>query len=488
MPLGKLGEAEVDVRINNDEVDKDMEGTETKVKGKFGKIGSVAGGLLKAGIIGGVAAGIAGIGALVGKYRELNEELRPAANRIGVTTAELQSLRKVADILGSEDGLEGVTDSIQELSLRMQDMTKDGYRADVALTQLGLSGDKLREMSPADAMLETLSALQQVEDQQKKNWLADELFGGQWENIAGVVNASNDEFAALLESQSKNEESMQRVLDSSVELDKIVDKAKTTFEGFALQGLEVVMPLLIQFADLIETKVGPFLTGVGHILSSDVNPTFAALAKAWREDILPLLKELGELLGPVLIPIFEGVVAFIGGPVIQHFQVLLVSALKILKGALMVIVGLLSGDFDQAWRGMAMIAEGVINAVLSGAELLVKGLTGAINAIINKAADALEKIPLMKAKADALRGKILGDVNFGRANFTAGLPTTQRITTSSAGDIQVGGGVPGSGGGSGNITVINVNNPVNLDETGWTEKIATAKRLGDRLDYTTESP
>ena len=187
MPLGKLcfasAKPKLTSRMNNDQISKDLGKTEKKTKGALGEAdrrryrrggkGRCPG---RCGRCCGRGAGA--VGALVVKYTALNNELKTAAARTGMAKDELHVLRNVAEKLGSEDGLEGVTDSAQELSLRLQEVTKDGFRTDEALHQIGLTSEDLRTKTPTEALYAVIEGLQGIENQQQKNWLADELMGG----------------------------------------------------------------------------------------------------------------------------------------------------------------------------------------------------------------------------------------------------------------------------------------------------------------------
>ena len=104
-----------------------------RVRGAFGKLGKeVDNALGKIPIIGSslaalpgpakaVAAGIALVGfalaKMVGRIVDVEKALRPMVERSGLASDSLQLLAKAAEVAGSEDGLEGVTDSAQELQL-----------------------------------------------------------------------------------------------------------------------------------------------------------------------------------------------------------------------------------------------------------------------------------------------------------------------------------------------------------------------------------
>ena len=79
-----------------------------------------------------VGAATTAVGALVGllttsvaKIVSTEKELRPMIQRSGIMAESLQVLTKAAERLGSEDGLEGVTDSSQELQIRWRMLSRD---------------------------------------------------------------------------------------------------------------------------------------------------------------------------------------------------------------------------------------------------------------------------------------------------------------------------------------------------------------------------
>ena len=62
-----------------------------------------------------------GLTSAVKKIIDTERGLRPMIERSGLAAESLQVLTQAAERLGSEDGLEGVTDSSQELQLRMSE-------------------------------------------------------------------------------------------------------------------------------------------------------------------------------------------------------------------------------------------------------------------------------------------------------------------------------------------------------------------------------
>ena len=185
-----------------------------KARTAFGRLGDslkstagrvpVLGGALSS-LVSPVGLATAAVGALVGglttsitKITSLETELRPFIARSNLSAESLQAFAKVAERLGSEDGLEGVTDSVQELQLRLAEAVQDGTGPAVAaFEKLGLSSKDLIDASPEESFLATITAIQGLNNEADKKFLADELLGGASEKLSGIINAESGEFQAL---------------------------------------------------------------------------------------------------------------------------------------------------------------------------------------------------------------------------------------------------------------------------------------------------
>ena len=263
---------------------------------------------------------VAGIGAAVGKVSTLEKELRPMIQRSNLSAESLQVLSKAANVLGSEDGLDGVTDSAQELQLRLAEASQDASGPAVAaFEKLGLSSADLIAASPEDSFLQVITALQGVSNASDKKFLADELLGGSSEKLSGVINASSEEFQGLTASIKENGD--------------IVSN-----EGIAN-------------ANAFNLALGKLGGGFGKI-ATQVGTAFIPLLTEIIEGITELWTEIE---GPVLTVL--GIFTDILGGVLRN-------AFKIIAGAINIVAGILTGDFSQAWRGIQQVAQGVMNQII----------------------------------------------------------------------------------------------------------------------------
>ena len=167
----------------------------------------------------GVGAVAVALGKMVGRIVDAEEALRPMVERSGLASDSLQLLAKAAEVAGSEDGLEGVTDSAQELQLRLAEVVQDGTGpAAEAFRKLGISAQDLIDKSPEEMLLTVLAALQNVTNEADRKFLADELLGGSSEKLAGLLNLTNEELGNQLQHLADTGDFMSRdALDAAEE-------------------------------------------------------------------------------------------------------------------------------------------------------------------------------------------------------------------------------------------------------------------------------
>ena len=127
----------------------------------------------------GAIAGIAGVAALTQLTKEgleYADALGKASDKLGVMTVELQALRRAAEFAGiSTSGLEK---SMKEIAKRTAEAVDNGVGpAADALKTLGINAEQLNQKNPAQQIEEVLAALGELENQNDKIFLSNELFG-----------------------------------------------------------------------------------------------------------------------------------------------------------------------------------------------------------------------------------------------------------------------------------------------------------------------
>ena len=412
-------------------VQKSFNGAGNSVKGLAGQIPGVGGALSSLTSPAGIAtvaigAVVAGIGAAVGKVTSLEKELRPMIQRSNLSAESLQVLSKAANVLGSEDGLDGVTDSAQELQLRLAEASQDASGPAVAaFEKLGLSSADLIEASPEESFLAVITALQAVTNASDKKFLADELLGGSSEKLSGVINASSEEFQGLTDSIRENGDiiSNEGIADAN-EFNLAMGRLSGVFGGIASKVGTAVIPILTKLLDGVSAAI--------PILKDTFAPIWEALLDIWVElqpaltsiwetlvkDLLPALQKIWNAISPVLIPAVK-ILAGLFGTVLK-------TAFGVISGAISLVASLLTGDFAGAWKAVQKIAQAVMNGLIGVYNNTIARLPGVSKIDMVTFADNVE------VAADAVEDLGETAVTSSETTATALGNTAQAAVTSSA--------------------------------------------------------
>ena len=301
-----------------------------RVRGAFGKLGTgikgaagqvpILGGAMTAlanpitAIAVGVGAVAVALGKMVGRIVDAEKALRPMVERSGLASDSLQLLAKAAEVAGSEDGLEGVTDSAQELQLRLAEVVQDGTGpAAEAFRKLGISAQDLIDKSPEEMLLTVLAALQNVTNEADRKFLADELLGGSSEKLAGLLNLTNEELADQLQHLADTGDFMSRdALDAAEEYSGGMDRLKSSLSSVStFIGTELIKTLNEWIGKVQETIDGIKQLGrwlgitkkdtnefteaadeMSETLAQGAAPAFEDTTEA-AEDAAPAVKKVG---------------------------------------------------------------------------------------------------------------------------------------------------------------------------------------------------
>ena len=277
-------------------------------------------------VVGGALAGLAtpagaataAIGAVaavlfksVKRITDMEAALRPMIERSRIGAEALQALGEAARRAGSEDGMEAIVDTSQELQLQLGELALTGTtRAIDAFDALGLQAQELQAMEPEAAWRKVVEEIQKIPNVADRATAAEEIFGGTSEKLAGIINLTSEEFADLEKNVLATSDIMgQDALDSARGFSESVTELKGKFGK-------------ISDADRDCPSAGS--DPAGRCLHCDV----------------PALKIVGSYIGGTLKGVFEQI-----------------------KGVILVVSGVLTGDFSQAWEGVKLIAVGTLRRI-----------------------------------------------------------------------------------------------------------------------------
>lgn len=275
-----------------------------------------------------------------------------------------------------------------------------------------------------------------------------------WDSLGGASGIAGTVGGALSTAFAGLSSAFQTVLPYAQEFWSALQKIGSAFVDFLLPVLKVVAgtfqsafgDLVGELSGLWNQLVGTFQQ-VGAQLMSSLVP---ALANLWDsvQQLLPALKVLGIILGVAFLGAIVAVAALIplvvlvaakllalAGPVLGLFISALTTAInvvgqiasaiigvfggaiEIIAGLIHVIVGLMTGDWAQAWRGAQEIVRGIWGVITS----IIGGAVGVVWAIVSGFVEGI--IGFFKHLFDVLVGhSIIPDLVNAIVRWFAGLP------------------------------------------------------------------
>ena len=357
----------------NKAIDKAQTRTDRFRKGAgkaFTAVGKAAAGLGVAGVGALAAFG----GSLVKNLIDTEKELRPMVERSRIAAESLQVLSEAATRAGSEDGLEAIVDSAQELQLQLGELALTGNaRAVPALEKLGLSAAKLQEMSPEAAFRAVVTELQKIPNVADRAIAAEEVFGGTSEKLAGIVNLTAAEFASL-ESQVRATTDVwsQEALDNAKAFDEGLKGLMAVVTSLASGFVADLLPKVTEFAAFLASKK-PEIEAFIEDVRVKVKPFFDAFVTGVKT-VLPVLKGLAQFIfrnKPLLIAAIVAVgaaIVFALGPVSGTVAAIV---------GIVTVIGFLKNNWESIWGAIVDFFEGIVDKIVgffdSGFAWLIPG-------------------------------------------------------------------------------------------------------------------
>lgn len=257
-----LGTATLDLRGDLSGLDRSLGRAEKNVGASSGRMGralkGIAIGAATAGA--GIAVGIgAGIAKTIADINATERALRPASERARIAAESLQILSEAAVRAGSEDGLEAIVDTSQELQLQLGEIALTGKgRALEALEALGLESARLQAMKPEEAWRLVVEQIQAIPNVADRAIAAEEIFGGTSEKLAGIINLTSAEFAALEDNVRATTDIWSgETLEASKELQLELQHLRTDLMRGSNAFVAGLLPQLVKYVRIIRTDLVP---------------------------------------------------------------------------------------------------------------------------------------------------------------------------------------------------------------------------------------
>jgi phage-related protein len=235
------------------------------------------------------------------------------------------------------------------------------------------------------------------------------------------------------------------------------------FGALATVGGELLAAVAPLIAELVE-QLAPVMTQLAALLAPIIEQLAAALMPVIQA-LGPVLSALFAVLGPLINDLLAAIVPAIGPivsalsaalipafqlvgttvralmpivvPIINIIKDTIVSAMRVIQGIINVVMGIITGNWSQAWNGIKQIGSGVWNFIKSaftGFGAALKGIAQAawnlLGSVISGGWNAIKSGA--SAAWNGIKSVVSTGVN-GVVNFVKNLPNNIKSIFSSAG-------------------------------------------------------
>ncbi|MFA5424951.1 MAG: hypothetical protein WC374_13940, partial [Phycisphaerae bacterium] len=359
----KLFELYAGLGLDTKEFDQNVDTSTEKGKTMQSKLDGVFKGIK-------TAITVAGIAIAVKKIGDSFTDAAAAADTVDKSSQKLGLSRKAYQEWGYVLAQNG--GNIESFGVAMKTlqtaMVQGTTQTDAALKLLGLSAEKLKNLTPEEALAETIKAFQKMPEGAAKSAAAVDLFGKQGMELLPTLNQASDATEKL-----KNDAHdlglvlTDEAVDAGVEfgdamdaLKKTVSAAGTTFlTGFMpaiTKILNVLAPLLANALPKLGEAFGKLIDKVGPLVETLVNGFAAAIT--WIADnadtLIPILEGVA---GAILL--WNGYQAILNITMAANPIGAVIKAAALLVGGIMLLKDAFNGGKSAASKFNDAVDEGL---------------------------------------------------------------------------------------------------------------------------------
>lgn len=215
------------------------------------------------------------------------------------------------------------------------------------------------------------------------------------------------------------------------------------------QLVEQLAPVMTQLAELLAPiieQLGAALMPVIQALGPVLSALFAVLGPLINDLLAAIVPAIGPIvsaLSAALIPAFQLVGTTVQAlmpivlPIINIIKDTIVNAMKVIQGIINVVMGIITGNWSQAWNGIKQIGSGVWNFIKSAFSNFGSAIVGIARAAWNLLGSVISGgWNLIKSGASAAWNGITSTISSGvsrAVNFVRNLPNSIKNIFSNAG-------------------------------------------------------
>lgn len=395
------------ISLDSSEYDKGIGDSEKKFEGFGSKIASGAKTIGKIGVTAFTALGTAVVGTGTAMLSSANATAQYADNidkmsqKMGMSAEAYQEWDFIMQHNGTT--IEGMKASMKTLANAVETDSE-------AFAQLGLSQEELANMSQEEIFGATIEALQNVEDETQRTYLAGKLMGKGATELGALLNMSAEETEAMKQQVHDlggvmSDEAVKAgasYQDSLQNLRTVLGGLKNNLMGEFLPSITSVMDGLTALFSGDESGIGKIQEGIESFASKlnerlpSVIQTISGVAESLVSSLPSLFETLAQQLPSILnqaIPVLINSLVAIGDAIVEALPELMKSIesnisvvssglSKILMSIGKLIVKLLPSLLKSILQCAVEIVKELANGISQNADEIVRSIIEVVNVIV----------------------------------------------------------------------------------------------------------
>jgi len=384
------------ILVDSSKAEESISKTEKKAESFGTKLG---GGIKTAGKWAvGVGAAATAVGAAMfgvsTKAAEATDKIDKMSQKVGISRQAYQEW----DFILSQNGtsIDKMQVGMKTLVSRMDEAAKGTGEGAKAFQKLQLDAiDPLTGSLKSQEQMfeETVKKLQEMPDGAEKAGLAFDLFGKAGTELMPLLNGTGGSVDELKQkAKDLGLVLSDETVDAGVKFTDTMDQLKRSFGAVGTSLGAALMPMFISLAEWIMAHM-PEIQATIKVVFDNIKLFIEGLQEFWDEH--------GAEISEAVSVVWEGI------------QLIIQTAMDVIKGIIDVVMGLISGDWDRVWKGLNGILESAFELISAALQAALDGLIAIVTGIGSALWDAGQEIfqklwDGMKSKWDSIKNWFSG--------------------------------------------------------------------------------
>jgi len=316
-----IGSIDIDVGLDQKGFNKSVKGISGKMKGLGSNMAKFGKGMAKNVALPMAAAGVAAL-AFGKKIAGSLDRVDKMSQQMSMSAGAFQEW----DFIASQSGtsMESLKTGMKKFGMSMDELsTGVGVGAD-AFGRLGINMEDMKNKTPEQQFEATITKLQGMEDETKRNAIAMDLFGRAGQDMIPILNSQSGSIDDLKKKAHElglvqSDEAVKAGAAFTDTLDQTTRMAKGMAVSIGTKLLPMINDFLVwvqnnlpriktKFKEVFETYIQPVLEKLSTFFTEVLIPVFNKF-KTWLDTNMPIIKStMKTVFEDYIIPIIEALV------------------------------------------------------------------------------------------------------------------------------------------------------------------------------------